>query len=439
MATRPAIVGTMGSTRFYETTMTAHELAASVRAARETDEWASASIDERIQRDVNVSRVKNTIVPYLAQHPDRFFGSFIILAKPDSLTYEPLTQLVGELPAAYANAVQNVGFLTMSGRGELVALDGQHRLLALREVITNAAELGAMASKVGDDELCVIVIEYEDAVKTRRIFNKVNRNAKPTGKSDNIITSEDDGYAIVSRRLLDPDLDGPLAARDSESGRWEMVEWSQNTLGRTSERLTTISAVYEAVHDVLASRGYRDFSERDNPVAPPEALIGEAYEVMSDWYRTLLGMDHYSAAIANPGTIPGIRFSATDTRALLFRPVGQIALARGLVRAQEFAKDGSTATLAVLVERASRMNWSPSLINYWRDVLVRPDGRPIARKEAYELSADLVAYLVTPDYPADARDSLWQSWNKARGKDPYGAIDGLPDNEVPEDLPAQIV
>lgn len=439
MATRPAIVGQMGSTRFYETTMTAHELAASVRAARETDDWASASIDERIQRDVNVTRVKNTIVPYLANHPDRFFGSFIILAKSDSLTFEPLTKLVGELPAAYANAVENVGFLTMSGKGELVALDGQHRLLALREVITNAAELGAMAPKVGDDELCVLIIEYEDAVKTRRIFNKVNRNAKPTGKSDNIITSEDDGFAIVARRLLDPDVDGPLASRDLDTGRWEIVEWAQNTLGRSSDKLTTISAVYEIVQDVLSSRGYRDFSEKENPVAPPEAVLVEATELAGDWFRVLLSMSVYADAIDAPGTIPAIRFSATDPRSLLLRPAGQIAMARGVVRAQELAKDTSASGLKSIVDRVASINWSASPSNYWRDVLVKPDGRMIARKEAYELAADLTAYLVTPDYSDELRDNLWRSWNKARGKDPFSPIDDLDDDLVPEDLPAQVV
>ena len=79
----------MGSTTYYEITMTARELTNSVRPARETDSWASASIDERIQRDVNRSRVMSTIVPYLAQHPDRFFGSFIVLVPKGAVEFEP--------------------------------------------------------------------------------------------------------------------------------------------------------------------------------------------------------------------------------------------------------------------------------------------------------------------------------------------------------------
>jgi DNA sulfur modification protein DndB len=439
MATRPVIVGKMGSTTFYETTMTAHELAASVRAARETDDWATASIDERIQRDVNVARVKNSIVPYLANHPDRFFGSFIILARADTLTFEPLSDIVGKLPAAYANAIETMGFLTMSGRGELVALDGQHRLLALREVITNAADLGAMASRVGDDELCVLIIEFESAVKTRRIFNKVNRNAKPTGKSDNIITSEDDGFAIVARRLLDNDFEGPLASRETETGRWEMVEWTQNSLTRSTERLTTISEIYEIVKDVLTSRGHRDFSEKESPVAPPEVALQTATEVMVDWFNQFLSMSVLREFMLAPSSIPGIRYSTTDPRSLLLRPVGQIAVALGLVRSQEIAKDFSSATLKALVDRIPLINWSASPGNYWRDVLVKPDGRMIARKESYDLAADLVAYMISPRYSEEARDGLWRSWNKARGRDPFTPVDQLEDDQVPEDLPAQVV
>lgn len=438
MATRPVIVGRMGSTTFYETTMTAHELAASVRAARETDDWASASIDERIQRDVNLARIKNTIVPYLANHPDRFFGSFIVLARKDTLSFEPLSDIVGKLPAAYANAVGNVGFLTMSGRGELVALDGQHRLLALREVITNPSELGPMASKVGDDEVCVLIIEFESAVKTRRIFNKVNRNAKPTGRSDNIITSEDDGFAIVARRMLDADYEGPLASRTTESGRWELVEWTQTTLSRSSDRLTTISAVYEIVKDVLTARGYHDFSEKENPVAPPEGVLDEATESMQEWFTVFLSMPFFTELLENPSPIASIRYSPTDPRSILLRPVGQIAAARGLVRAQEILGDSSQAQLKSLVDKVQRINWSASPGNYWRDVLVKPDGRMIARKEAYDLAADLIAYLITPDYPDEMRDGLWRSWNKMRGRDPFSPPDELDDEQMPEDLPAQL-
>src|SRR3954454_8251164 len=111
----------------------------------------------------------------------------------------------------------------------------------------------------------------------RRIFNKVNRHAKPTGRSDNIITSEDDGYALVTRRLLDTDLDAPFATRMVNDQQYEPVNWTSNTLPQKSSKLTTISALYESTQDILTYEGYKGFSEKESPVAPDEETLGTAY------------------------------------------------------------------------------------------------------------------------------------------------------------------
>lgn len=434
--TRPCIVGQMGSTKYYETTMTARELTNSVRPARETDDWASASIDERIQREVNMGRIRQTIVPYLAQHPDRFFGSFIVLVEEGAIEFEKLSELVGELPAAYRRASENIGFLTID-KGELVALDGQHRLLSFREVITGGAQEGPYANQVGDDEVCVLFIEFESAQKTRRIFNKVNRNAKPTGRSDNIITSEDDGFAIVTRRLLDRELDAPLAAREMDGVPQELVNWTSNTLARNSTRLTTISAVYESVTDILTHHGYRGFSEKENPVAPDEKLLDSAYEVAADWWHKLLRLDALKSALANPSGVPDTRFSNTNSHTLLLRPVGQVALVKGLILAIERSR--GVLTLDEAISRANKVDWSASGSSMWRDTIVRPDGRMVARKEAYELAAQLLAYLIADEYMSEEdRKSLWQDWNQARGRNWWDDIDEVSPELLPEDLPEPV-
>jgi hypothetical protein len=139
----------MGSTTYYETKLLARELTATVRPAREVDRWASASIEERMQRDLNKRRILDEIVPYLAHHPDRLFGSVIVLVPQGSLEFEPLTEVVGKVPGAYRSAVESMGFLTAE-HGETVALDGQHRLVALREVITSGDYKGPFQSAVGD-------------------------------------------------------------------------------------------------------------------------------------------------------------------------------------------------------------------------------------------------------------------------------------------------
>lgn len=423
----------MGSTTYYETTMTARELTNSVRPARETDAWASASIDERIQREVNRSRVMSTIVPYLAQHPDRFFGSFIVLVPKGAVEFEPLTELVGNLPAAYRSSSQNIGYLTID-KGELIALDGQHRLLAFREVIQGGANLGPLWSEVGDDEVCVLLVEAESPQKTRRIFNKVNRHAKPTGRSDNIITSEDDGYALVTRRLLDTDLDAPFANRLINDQQYEPVNWTSNTLSQKSWRLTTISALYETVQDILTYEGYKGFSEKESPVAPDDETLDTAFEKVSSWWEMILTMDAFRAALMDPSTIPDTRFDADNPHTLLMRPVGQIALVKGLVYALMFSN--GALPLTEVVRRANKLDFSCPPSSMWRDTIVRADGRMVARKEAYDLAARLIAYMIAADYMSEeTKQRLWEDWNKARGKQPHAELDELEEHEQPEDLP----
>lgn len=434
--TRPALRGTMGSTTYYEITMTARELTNGVRPARETDSWASASIDERIQRDVNRTRVMSTIVPYLAQHPDRFFGSFIVLVPKGAVEFEPLTDLVGKLPAAYRSSSQNIGYLTID-KGELIALDGQHRLLAFREVIQGGAHLGPLWADVGDDEVCVLLVEEESPQKTRRIFNKVNRHAKPTGRSDNIITSEDDGYALVTRRLLDSELDAPLATRMVNGQQYEPVDWMNNNLNQKSSKLTTISVLYESAQDILTLEGYKRFSEKESPVAPDEETLSAAYEKVAAWWEDILAMDVFKASLSDPTTIATIRYDADDTRTLLLRPVGQIALIRGLTAAMQ-ASNGQLSRSEV-IKRANQLDYSCPPSSMWRDSIVRADGRMVARKEAYELASRLITYMVAADFmPEESKQRLWEDWNKARGKKPFDDLDEIDEHERPEDLPEPV-
>lgn len=432
MTTRPAIKGTMGSITYYQTVMPARELSNGVRPARETEHWANMSIDERMQREPNMTRIKQEIAPYLANHPDRFFGSVIVLVPKGSITFETLTNF-GDVPAAYRASIDKVGFVTL-GEGEHIALDGQHRLLALREVITSPHSYGPNEHAVGDDEVCVILIEHESDKKTRTIFNKVNRHARPTSSSDNIITSEDDGYAVVTRRLLEEDREAPLAKHD---GR-DVVEWQRSSLTKTSTKLTTLTAVYETVKDILSASGFQHFGEKDDPVAPPEAQIDEAYEIASEWWRTILTMPQYEIGLRSPEKIPEIRHSPTDSAALLYRPVGQISLVKGLTQA--YSSSRGQLPVRALVERASLVDWSPIASNYWRDVIVRPDGRMIAKREAYKLAGDLLEYLIAPEVvEEELQIDLWKSWNVVRGKVVGAPVDELSPEEIPQDLPMPVV
>jgi DNA sulfur modification protein DndB len=420
----PAIRGKLGNTEYYETTMKVRDLVHAVRPPREIDGWANFSIEERMQREPDVKRIQTQLAPYLAKNADRFFGSIIVLVYKGEITFEAMSELAKNIPAAYKQNAQRIGFITIDG-GTLIVLDGQHRHLALRMVQQGEAE-GPCAPEVGEDEVCVIFIMFESDLKTRRIFNTVNRYAKQTSRGDNIITSEDDGYAIVTRWLL----------RETEPlGKpADLVNWKSNTLTKRSTQLTTISAVYETVKLILLSRGVEKLPEQERPKA--EDLDTYLHFCSEVWDAILHGLKPYQDAVANMSKIPDMRDDEART-ALLFKPAAQIAVVDALLRAE----DNGHLKMSEAIERMNRIpTWSMTA-DIWQGVMVKPSGAIDAGPEARRRMATLLCYLIAADRLGnDVKFVAWKSYNEARGADvdAWIASKGARDGSKFEDLPKPI-
>ncbi len=386
-----AIHGRMGSIEFWQTKMRARELVAQARPASELDNWTHLSIEERIQRELNKRRVREEIVPYLAQAADRFFGSILVLVQnPKDFIFEPLSDVTSKIPAAYRPVVEAMGVLTIDG-GQLVVLDGQHRLAALRTVIQGSDEkgkpvVGEYASAVPDDELVVVFVRL-DVETTRNVFNKINKYAKPTSRSDNIITSTSDGYAIIARRLLQ--VGEPLSLT-TDAGHL-LVNWESNTLGATDPELTTISAVYATAKDLLAHHGIR-FDEKKEVVGPAETKLAEAYDKVAEVWRSLLeDLAGFVNILDNRGSIATLRKSEDYAFGMLLRPAAHIVLFRALSRALDRG-----VSLKDAIARLNGLDWRFEA-DLWRGPLIAPNGRISAKEENYNKTAELLAYMISAD------------------------------------------
>ena len=417
----PAMKAKMGETEYYEATMTAKSLATAARPASENrDKWIGLSIEERLQREVNYKRIREQIAPYLAEEEHRFFGSIVVLVMGTPPIFEDVGKLGAKVPAAYSAETQKIGFLTIDDDSEMVILDGQHRVVALRMVTQGEIE-GKYAHEVQNDEVCVLFIPYEDNLRrARSIFNRINRYAKPTSRSDNIITSEDDGVAIVTRWLLDVDHGGPLSRTYIRpDGKQEfIVNWKTNTIPARSLMITTISGVYQSVKDILEGEGITDFDDKKRVTRPEEPELENAFEMAKHWWESVLeGITVYKQALEDPHVVPDLRKPGMP-QSLLLKPIGQIVLFKGLVRAMQRSKNnGGRLTMDEAVSRADGLEWSIDS-DMWLEVLVRASGAVTANKQTYDLGADLVAYLIAPEYTFDdQRNQLWTAYNKAKGID----------------------
>ena len=242
--TIPVLEGQFGSTTYWMTTMKASEVVAKLRIPKKLDGWEKIGIEERWQREINYNRVKNQIAPYLVNTTDRFFGSLVVaIYKGNKPIFEPLKKLSPNLPGSYTEPVERIGFLTLAGNEIMVPLDGQHRLAALKFAITGKDdkdkeipdEIFESKPDLADEDVSIILVQF-DKKRSRRIFNNLNRYAKKTTKAVNLVTDDDDIFAVISREnIADEIIDSRI------------INYKNTTLPDSKPEFCTLTTLYDAV------------------------------------------------------------------------------------------------------------------------------------------------------------------------------------------------
>ena len=425
----PAIRAKMGATEYFQAVLTAEELAKTVHAAMDFREFDNFMEAERMQRTMSESRVEQEIVPYLCKSPDRFFGSIIVLVyeeKSFKFTSWKDAGLESRFRAT-SEMVSMSGFLEIEG-GKLFALDGQHRLHALRTVLSGSGLMkhtkkpieGEFKNDVKNDQLSVIFIRYTTTEKARRIFNKVNRYAKPTTSSTNILTSEDDGYSIIARCLVgvdDPDKFGGKNLRPLQSPfpKRPIVLFEGAQIRTGSDKLTTLQLVYDTGKIICQATDQPNMEEKKQIVRPPDEILAEAYDVCADWWETVItGIPLLSKVRANPHLIPG-RQKADEAGSMMFRPKSLEVIFAGLAEAHV----KSRLSIKTLVERASKANWTLSS-GIWMGIMAGENGKMITKR--VPLATRVMTYLLIGDrIGVTARESLAADYKDAKNESGYRA------------------
>ena len=403
--TTACIRGKMGDIEYFQTTMTAQEAASSLRAASENrDSWLSLGIEERFQREINQTRVRNEIAPYFATDNHRFISSLVVLIKdPQEFGFEPLESVMGQLPLAYRGATSNMGVLTTAG-GENVILDGQHRhagiMLAIQadfESLDRWLEQQGEDDhqRINDDDISVIFINIDDNEVIRKIFNKINKHAKKTSTADDIITNMDDGAAFVTRTLMEPSNgllgDRYTGARQSKS----MINWRSNTVSSNSKCLTHLSSFHALNTLILKSTGSSEIV--GTSLKPSQAGINEGIETCKQWWSKLLnGISEFKQTFEGTadGVSPGMR-TPESTFQLLFLPVGQWAMVKALTITRDRGQDLDEA-----IGRLNQINFS-SDNELWTHVAFKTDGKVLRNSNYKNMTAEMIAYLVGSEFMDD--------------------------------------
>jgi DNA sulfur modification protein DndB len=347
----PAFKCTVGDWNYYSCTMQYAEIARQVQFAYELG--GNTELSQLVQRGLT-DRTEG-IKEYLLSSSHHFLGGLVVAVWGGEPNYTPLTM---EDPDGMLSGLdQGFGVLTFDGTQQYFALDGQHRLRAIKDAIKKKPELGR-------DDICVLIVTHYDTkdgrTRTRRLFSNINRNAKQTGAAENIALDEDDGYAILTRRFLeDHDFlkqEGRvrvIMGTDDSGG----IRLAGGSVAKTDARaLTTFTVLY----DILQPLGSDLPSALQNKaVRPSDDVLENAYTVLSS------RMDDLMRHCGDVRSKLEAAASAKDVRAPkdnegsghpFMRPVVQKAVTRV---ASQIMQQG-TLTWPELMPRLSALTWKMS-------------------------------------------------------------------------------
>ena len=384
--TLAALRGNFGKTEYWLTTMTVGELLRTVRLPKELPDWDDLSIEERYQRDINVARVRKEIAPYFAMDEYRFSGALVLaITDHEQIEFELWSDIGGRsntLPVNYRRAAGNAGFLTLPDGAILIPLDGQHRVKAFAFAIDGKDDRDQTIPymkgnlEVADDQVSVILVRF-DELSARRIFNKINRYAKPTSKADNLITDDDDAMAVITRELLAED--GVIPAR--------LVRIGANTLNKIAPEFTTLTTFYDANVAIVERQGL-------SGAVRPSQMNRDQQELVCDQLRTywqglLSGIDLWAKAVADHSEEGDSDRREIRDQTLLGKPVGQLSLIHGYLHMLKRCEGVDGAGLCA---RLNRIDWSATS-PVWHGVLMNPNGRVMSGRNTVNRAAEFIAHL----------------------------------------------
>ena len=422
----PALKAKMGSWTYYICKMRMRELAGEVRFASEFN--VDRTLDEAIQRELREGRVRKEIVSFLARRSDRFFASIVVASLGGSPTFYPVKITNEDQFKLFTDQGMDEAFgvLTFSGTQRYYALDGQHRLKAIKALLDRDDPDSQRAPEgFSEEEISVLMLVRQEAADAsflqsyRRLFSSLNRYAKPTDLDTNIIMDEDDAFAIMTRRIITEHAFFRWVGAQKESQR---IQTKGKNIKTGDPYFTSLQTLYAMNKEFLSAAWRRDIGwgvgedaelTKDTKTfmmfRPDEDYLDALYSELALYWDALLE------------AIPELRSEPTKKRVhdlesdndnevtdhLLFWPIGQEMLAaicrrllnRRLSDPRNPDKDGVIKALKSLGSIDWRLHQPP-----WKYLLLTLDSprnrwrmRNEDRVDAIKVAERILAWLLGLD------------------------------------------
>jgi len=323
----PAIRASIGDWVYYTSTLTFKQVSDHV-----VNYWEelceSELLKDMLQRAITENH--NSIADYIKRQDERFFNS-LVLAVYDG---EPQWK---EVRLEYENGDEfyDLGVLELTGAEVIFPVDGQHRVEGIKKVVSGVDDYD-------NEKIPVIFIGHKNddngKQRTRRLFNTLNRYAKPVSLRDIIALDEDDSVAIACRDLID---------KHSFFTGKRVLDSKSKSISENNNEFTTIISLYECNSELLwlyikdkiiyDSKTGKKISTRNKKIdnylriRPNDEEINEFIMLCSNFWTDL--SEHFDdlREYKNQTTTNSSNFRSKRGGSLFFRPTALIALVRTFV------------------------------------------------------------------------------------------------------------
>ena len=356
----PALRCKMGDRGYFVAAMTFREIAERVKDISEVH--THKKLAEWIQRQLDHVHAAE-IAKYLIGNEERFFNALVIGVYGGDPQWAELT--VGdprnELSDEDEDRVnRTVGVLTLSGKEKLFPIDGQHRVVGIRRALSEDETLG-------QEEVAVILVAHAKTdsglKRTRKLFVTLNQRAKKVSAGDIVALDEDNGLAVVTRRLID---EYDLFQKDG----FVSFSGNVNLLQTDPKAITSVLGLYQIVKALYPRDGKKwPRLKSVQRSRPSDNDLDGMYDFYVEYWKTLIAtVPEYNATLEEEEQTCDY-YRKGKRNHLLFRPLGQLAFAR----ATQFLLAKGTS-MEDAVEQLHSNNTMKLTDKVWHHILWNPVG-----------------------------------------------------------------
>lgn len=311
----PCLRGSIGNWVTYTCLMRLKEIVELVSFAE--DIHKSKKLSNLIQRELKKDRQKE-IGEYLLHDKEAFFNSLVVAiydGEPKWHQFDSIDSTREDLKGVNAPeyALECFGYLSITKKERMFAIDGQHRLSGIQYAVEKNDDLGYQQIPV------IFIPHYNNEIglkRTRRLFTTLNKKAKPVNRAAVISLDEDDLSACATRFLVEESLlfnENRIKFQANNS-----ISYSDIGI------LTTIGNLYDIVRFILQHCLFIDKNKIDNfrdKQSIKEEYFNTITYIFDCMFKYIPALNEYHLSTNKP-QITELYRRKFDGGHFLFRPIG---------------------------------------------------------------------------------------------------------------------